>query len=183
MLKIYTKTGDKGQTSLYDNTRIDKDDIRVESYGTIDELNSSLGFAKNFISSSEIRRLIEKVQRELFNVAGELAMQDGSEFPERIEEKNILNLEERIDYYLDQLGRDQTFRFVIPGSNAASGALHMARAVCRRAERHIISLSKETEINPLLLKYVNRLADFIYTLARVLDEQPAFVEFKIPMSK
>lgn len=178
MLKIYTKTGDKGQTSLYDQTRIDKNDIRVESYGTIDELNASLGFAKNFIDHAEIRQLIEQVQRELFNVAGELAMLDGSKFPDRIEEKNIQNLEAGIDHYLDQLGRDQAFQFVLPGSNVASGALHVARTICRRAERRIISLSKEAEISPVLLKYVNRLADYIYTLARVLEEQPTFVEFK-----
>lgn len=178
MLKIYTKTGDKGQTSLYDTSRIDKDDIRVESYGTIDELNASLGFAKTFIDSSEIRQLIEGVQRKLFNVAGELAMLDGSSFPERIEESDIQNLEEGIDYFLEQLGRDQAFRFVLPGSNTASGALHVARTVCRRAERRIITLSKEAETSPLLLKYVNRLADYIYTLARVLEERPTFVEFK-----
>lgn len=178
MLKIYTKTGDKGQTSLYDNTRIDKNDIRVESYGTIDELNASLGLAKNFIGHDEIRQSIEQIQRELFNVAGELAMLDGSKFPDRIEEQHIQNLEKGIDEYLDQLGRDQAFRFVLPGSNVASGALHVARTICRRAERRIISLSKEAEISPVLLKYINRLADYIYVLARVLEEQPSFVEFK-----
>lgn len=178
MLKIYTKTGDKGQTSLYDNTRIDKNDIRVESYGTIDELNASLGLAKNFIDNTEIRQQIEQVQRELFNVAGELAMLDGSKFPDRIEEQHIHALEKGIDDYLEQLGRDQAFRFVLPGSNVASGALHVARTVCRRAERRIISLSQEAEISPILIKYVNRLADYIYTLARVLEENPNFVEFK-----
>lgn len=178
MLKIYTKTGDKGQTSLYDSTRIDKDDIRVESYGTIDELNSSLGFAKNFINDPDTRQFLEKIQRNLFNVAGELAMLDGSQFPDRIEEPDITALEERIDAYLDQLGRDQAFRFILPGSNPASGALHVARTVCRRAERRIISLSKVAEVNPVLMKYVNRLADYIYTLARVTEENPTFVEFK-----
>lgn len=177
MLKIYTKTGDKGQTSLYDQTRIDKDDVRVESYGTIDELNAALGLAKGFVKDDEIYGLIEKVQRSLFNVAGELAMLDGSGFPERIAEGDVAFLESVIDDLLDRIGRDQPFRFILPGSNLGSGALHVARTVCRRAERRIISLSRENEISPVLMKYVNRLADFIYTLARYLEENPTFVIF------
>lgn len=178
MLKIYTKTGDSGQTSLYDQTRINKEDIRVESYGTIDELNSSLGLAKTFINDKEIYRLIERVQRELFNVAGELAMLDGSAFPDRIAEEHVTFLEQTIDAYLDQIGREQVFRFILPGSNSASGALHVSRTVCRRAERRILALAREHTISPVLLKYVNRLADFIYTLARFMEENPQFVEFK-----
>ncbi len=178
MLKIYTKTGDQGQTSLYDQTRINKDDVRVESYGTIDELNAALGLAKGFVGNEEVYQLIEKIQRSLFNVAGELAMLDGTAFPERIGEADVLFLETTIDAYLDRIGRDQPFRFILPGSNLGSGALHVARTVCRRAERRIISLSRIHEVSPELLKYVNRLADFIYTLARYLEENPTFVVFK-----
>lgn len=178
MLKIYTKTGDAGQTSLYDQTRINKEDIRVESYGTIDELNSSLGLAKTFVNDPKIYELIERVQRELFNVAGELAMLDGSGFPDRISEEHITFLEVTIDAYLDQIGRDQVFQFILPGSNAASGALHLSRTICRRAERRIISLGRDQTVSPSLLKYVNRLADFIYTLARFMEENPHFVVFK-----
>lgn len=168
-MKIYTKTGDSGETSLYDQTRINKDDIRVESYGTIDELNASLGFAKTFIEDQEIHELVERVQRELFSVAGELAMLDGAQFPDCIGDRQILFLEQTIDRYLDQLGREQAFRFVVPGTNQASGALHIARTVCRRAERRIISLSGSHPIRPQVLQYVNRLSDFIFTLARIVE--------------
>lgn len=178
MLKIYTKTGDSGQTSLYDQTRINKEDIRVESYGTIDELNSALGLAKTFIADTEIYSLIERVQRELFNVAGELAMLDGSAFPDRIAEEHVLFLEQTIDEYLERIGRDQVFQFILPGSNQASGALHLSRTICRRAERRILTLARGHDISPVLLKYVNRLADFIYTLARFMEENPKFVVFK-----
>lgn len=177
-MKIYTKTGDKGQTSLYDQHRINKDDIRVESYGTIDELNSNLGFAKNFVSDEEIFTLIERIQRELFNVAGELATLDGSKFPERIMETQVKYLEEQIDALLDRMGRNQEFRFILPGSNKESAALHICRTICRRAERRIITLSKTCEINPYLIQYVNRLADMIYTMARFLEDQLTYIYFK-----
>lgn len=179
MLKIYTRTGDKGQTSLYDQTRVNKDDIRVESYGTIDELNAALGMAKQFVQAPHLKSEIERVQRLLFNVAGELATIDGSKFPERISEAEVEILEKGIDAFLDTLGRDQPFRFVLPGSNPASGALHVARTVCRRAERRIITLSGEAEVSSVLMKFVNRLADYIYMLARVVEENPSFVEFKV----
>ena len=179
MLKIYTRTGDKGQTSLYDQTRVNKDDIRVESYGTIDELNSSLGLAKQFIQEPNLRTDIERIQRQLFNVAGELAMIDGSKFPERITETDVEALERGIDTFLDAIGRDRPFLFVLPGSNIASGGLHVARTVCRRAERRIITLSGEAEVSPVLMKYVNRLADYIYMLARMVEENPTYVEFRV----
>lgn len=178
MLKIYTRTGDKGQTSLYDNTRVSKDDIRVESYGTIDELNASLGLAKQYLKEPKLKLQIDHIQRLLFNVAGELAMIDGTGFPERIGEAEVEALEKDIDAFLDILGRDQTFRFVVPGSNIASAALHVARTVCRRAERRIITLSGEAAVSPVLMRFVNRLADYIYTLARVVEENPTYVEFR-----
>lgn len=178
MLKIYTKTGDSGKTSLYDQSRIDKDDIRVESYGTIDELNSSLGLAKAFIGDTKVYQLIERVQRALFNVAGELAMLDGSGFPERISEEDILFIEHEIDEYLDLVGREQAFKFILPGSSTASGALHVSRTICRRAERRITTLAREQTINPVLIKYINRLSDFIYVLARYMEENPQLVVFK-----
>jgi cob(I)alamin adenosyltransferase len=176
-MKIYTKTGDKGQTSLYDQHRINKDDIRVESYGTIDELNSSLGFAKNFVSDETIFDLIEKIQRELFNVAGELATLDGSQFPERIGESHIKYLENQIDALLDSMGRSQEFRFILPGSNKESAALHISRTICRRAERRIVTLSHNAEISPHLIQYVNRLADMIYTMARFLEDHLTYIVF------
>ncbi|WP_432408591.1 cob(I)yrinic acid a,c-diamide adenosyltransferase [Wukongibacter sp. M2B1] len=176
-MKIYTKTGDKGQTSLYDNTRVYKDSIRVESYGTIDELNSYLGFSKNFIDDNDINEIILKLQRELFDVAGELATKDRSKFPEKINENHITELESIIDNYLSKMNKEQQFKFIIPGSNKGSGSLHIARTICRRAERRIITLSRDEEVSPLLVKYVNRLSDVIYTLARYLETKLSYVDF------
>ncbi len=174
-MKIYTKSGDKGQTSLFDNTRVDKDSIRVECYGTIDELNSHLGFAKNFINDAEVVRDINLIQKELFKVAGELATEEGSKFPNKITEKDIEKLENIIDYYISK--SDKSPSFIVPGSNTSSAALHIARTVCRRAERRIITLNKEVKISINLIKYVNRLSDTIYSMARFLEEQIVLVDF------
>lgn len=175
-MKIYTKTGDKGNTSLYDGTRISKDDIRVESYGTIDELNSALGFARTFITDREIVDIIYKIQRELFDVAGELATLDKEKFPEKISESHVEYLEKVIDDYLSRV--DDVNHFIIPGTNAASAALHVARTICRRAERRILTLSKNERVSEQLMKYVNRLSDTIYALARYLESDLKYVEFK-----
>ena len=177
-MKIYTKSGDKGQTSLYDNTRINKDSIRVESYGTIDELNSHLGFARNFVADKRIQDEIMKIQRRLFDVAGELATKDISKFPQLITNKDIEYLENLIDKYLNMINKDQQFKFILPGSNKGSGALHVARTVCRRAERRVITLSSEDNIRPEVIKYINRLSDTIYTFARYLEEDLNYVDFK-----
>ena len=175
-MKIYTKTGDKGQTSLYDGTRVDKDSLRVDCYGTVDELNSTLGLARNFIEDEEIVKKIYEIQRELFNVAGELATSDGEKFPQRVTEDKITDLEVFIDTLLGRMPKvDQ---FIIPGSNKGSAALHVARTVCRRAERRIITLSRHEAISSLLMKYVNRLSDTIYAIARYLETELILVNFQ-----
>lgn len=175
-MKIYTKTGDHGETSLYDGKRVKKDEIRVESYGTIDELNSSIGFAKNFVEDHEVVGILKKIQRELFDVAGELATTDRNQFPEKIEKSHVESLELIIDDYLDKI--DKMDAFIIPGSNLASGSLHVARTICRRAERRILKLSREEEVSEWLLKYVNRLSDTLYAMARYLETDLQYVIFK-----
>ena len=175
-MNIYTKTGDKGSTSLFDSVRVSKDDLRVESYGTIDELNSSLGLAKNFVEDDDIYNLIRGVQRKLFDVGAELATKDKSKRPVSIIEEDIKFLEENIDKYMEKIKKPD--HFIIPGSSKAAGFLHVSRTVCRRAERRIISLSKSDNVSELLIKYVNRLSDFIYTLARYSESKLDEVEFK-----
>lgn len=175
-MQIYTKTGDKGETSLYDGKRIRKDDIRVESYGTIDELNSSLALARNFVEDKQIIEIIYKIQRELFDVAGELATEDDQKFKGKITEEHIEYLERMIDDYLEKMPKMD--RFIIPGTNKASASLHVARTVCRRAERRILTLKKDEYISDTLLKYINRLSDAIYALARYLETDLKYVEFK-----
>lgn len=174
-MKIYTKGGDKGQTSLYDNTRVYKDSIRVECYGTIDELNCFLGLAKNFIEEEEIIKDINIIQKELFNVAGELATIDENKFSNKVKEEDVKVLEKLIDYYMSKA--NATPQFIVPGSSKGSAALHVSRTVCRRAERRIISLSREEEVSPVLLKYVNRLSDAIYAMARFIEDEIVLVNF------
>ncbi|GAB6084902.1 cob(I)yrinic acid a,c-diamide adenosyltransferase [Alkaliphilus crotonatoxidans] len=175
-MKIYTKTGDEGLTSLYDGKRVYKDDIRVESYGTIDELNTALGLARTFIDDQEIVEIIYRIQRELFDVAGELATSDRDQFPEKIKESHIEFLEEVIDQYISRV--EQIDKFIIPGTNRAAASLHVARTVCRRAERRILTLKREVYVSDQLLKYVNRLSDAIYSLARYLETDFKYVIFE-----
>ncbi len=176
-MKIYTKTGDQGTTRLYTNQEINKDSLRVEAYGTIDELNVHLSYAKNLLKDTESKEFITLIQRKLFNVAGELATVD-RDFPEPILEEDVTFLEERIDYYVEQMNKTQENLFIIPGSNQISAYLHVCRTVCRRAERRIISLKRSESVSPTLLKYVNRLSDMIYSIARSKESELDYVRFK-----
>ena len=174
-MKIYTKTGDKGETSLFDNVRVSKDDIRVESYGTIDELNSFLGLSKNYVEDEEIYDILFKIQNKLFVVASNLATEDKNKVKYNIEEEDISYLEEVVDIYMGKLNNPTGF--IVPGSGKGSGHLHVARTICRRGERNIISLSRIAEVDPLVLKYVNRLSDTIYAIARYLEEDERKVDY------
>ncbi len=165
---VYTRTGDKGKTSLYDTTNVFKDSIRVEAYGTIDELNSALGIAKHYIDDKKVQDLIHDIQRKLFDVGAELATEDTSILLTQITEDDVKFLEDTIDHYLQFF--DTPDYFIIPGDNLASGYLHLARTICRRAERHIVTLIHTEEINEQVLIYVNRLSDLIYTFSRYVED-------------
>ncbi|WP_425448635.1 cob(I)yrinic acid a,c-diamide adenosyltransferase [Dethiothermospora halolimnae] len=175
-MAIYTKTGDKGKTSLFDRKRVFKDDLRVESYGTIDELNSQMGLAKNFVDDDKVYELIHKIQRKLFDIGAQLATSDPEKRPTNVNDEDILFLEDMIDEYMDKVTEPN--RFIIPGTSKAAGFLHVARTICRRAERRIISLAREEDTNQFLIKYVNRLSDLLYTLARYSETSLEEVEFK-----
>ncbi len=174
-MKIYTKTGDKGETSLYDGTRVRKDSVRVESYGTVDELNSNLGFASHFIQDEDIRQKLFQVQKKLFFVAGELATKEEGKFKNGVTDEDIAALERWIDEYLTKI--EKVDSFIIPGSSHGSASLHVARTVCRRAERRILALSREDEVRPQVIKFVNRLSDTIYAFARFLEKDITKVDF------
>ncbi len=175
-MKIYTKTGDKGQTSLYDGTRIDKDSLRVESYGTVDELNSSIGFAMKFVEDESIRASLKRIQMRLFYVAGELATIEEGKYKYTVSEEDIQALEKIIDDYIPIIkGAD---KFIVPGSSTAAAALHVSRTICRRAERRIITLKRHEEVRDLLLKFVNRLSDVLYTYARYLESDLTIMDFE-----
>lgn len=175
VMKIYTKTGDKGKTSLFDSVRVSKDDIRVESYGTVDELGSWLGLAKNYVEDEEMYDRIFKIQNKLFTVATNLATEDQSKVSHSMKEEDIKDLEDIVDYYMGQLENKEGF--IVPGSGKKSAYLHVARTVCRRAERRMISLAKIAEVDPLVIKYVNRLSDAIYAMARYSEDKENKVEY------
>lgn len=174
-MTIYTKTGDKGSTSLFDNKRVSKDNIRVESYGTVDELGSFMGLAKNYVDDKEMYELIESIQNKLFTVATNLATEDSTKVKHHILEKDIDDLEKIIDLYMGRLNNPTGF--IVPGSGKKSAYLHVARTVCRRAERRIITLSGHAEVDPLVIKYVNRLSDCLYAMARYSEEKETHVKY------
>ncbi len=174
-MTIYTKTGDKGKTSLFDNKRVFKDDIRVEAYGTVDELGAFMGLAKNYVEDKEMYDYIYKIQNKLFTVASILATEDSTKIKHNIKETDISDLENIIDVYMGRLG-DPT-GFIVNGSGKKSGHLHVARTVCRRAERRIITLSGVAQVDGLLIKYVNRLSDALYAMARYSEENETNVKY------
>lgn len=172
---IYTKTGDKGKTSLFDNIRVSKDDIRVESYGTVDELGTFMGLAKNYVEDKEMYDYIESIQNKLFTVATNLATEDSTKVAHYMVQEDIDKLEEIIDIYMGRL--DDPTGFIVPGSSKKSAYLHVARTVCRRAERRIITLSGISMVDPLVIKYVNRLSDTLYAMARYSEETQTNVKY------
>ncbi|MGO1468907.1 MAG: cob(I)yrinic acid a,c-diamide adenosyltransferase [Tissierella sp.] len=174
-MDIYTKTGDRGKTSLYDSTRLFKDDIRVESYGTIDELISFIGLAKNYVSDEETYKILEDIQNKLFTVTTNLATKEKSKIKFFIEEEDVEKLEKIVDIYMGKL--KSPTGFIIPGTNRKSAYIHVARTICRRGERRIITLAKNEEVDPLLVKYVNRLSDALYAIGRFLEEDEIKVSY------
>lgn len=175
-MNIYTKKGDKGSTSLFDNKRVSKDDIRVESYGTVDELGTFLGLAKNYVNDERMYDEIFDIQNKLFTVATNLATEDQGKVAHHIVEEDIKNLEDIVDHYMGRLENKEGF--IVPGSGKKSAYLHVARTVCRRAERRMISLSKIAEVDPLVIKYINRLSDTIYAMARFSEEKENKVKYQ-----
>lgn len=170
MANLYTKTGDKGQTSLVGGTRVSKDSPRVESYGTIDEANSMLGLAYAQTDRAYIRTTLHTIQGRLFSLGAELASdEEGMEKLKGIlSEEDVAFLEQVVDTCTQTTGK-QT-HFVIPGVDPCSAALHVARTIVRRAERHIVSMSQKYLVRQVVLRYVNRLSDAIYALARLQED-------------
>ncbi len=172
VLKVYTKTGDKGTTGLADGTRIQKDDLRIECYGTIDELNSILGICRQNLEEmpKKEKHLLDSwiyaIQNDLFNIGSDLATPLASRWENMIilSEQDTIQLEKMIDYCQNML--EPLNEFVLPGGTKLNSYLHLARTICRRAERLIVSLSFEKEINPNILPYINRLSDLFFVLSR-----------------
>ncbi len=172
-MKIYTKKGDSGQTDLI-GKRVAKDDLRVECYGTLDEANSYIGvlISSILVESNVVPELI-KIQRKIFDANTQLASVQPIQ---KIVEEDIQFLENRIDFFEQETGPMTSF--ILPGGSLTSSTAHVVRTILRRAERRIISLHKEMEIDPLLIKYVNRLSDYFFALARYLNHLNSIQDIK-----
>ncbi len=170
-MKIYTKKGDRGQTSLFGGGPIPKNDERIEAYGSIDELNSVVGCAVAEMKSGELRQILIDLQKQLFVVGSELASAHPSSEKTKgfIQKKHIQNLENQIDAWEKEL--KPLTQFILPGGAQAAAWLHLARTVCRRAERRTVALSHRSEVRPEILAYLNRLSDWFFVLARLINRR------------
>lgn len=176
-MKIYTKVGDGGNTFLFGGKKVAKNDPRVESYGDVDELNSFLGWAKTQIKAPEIVEKLETVQKELFVLGADLASPAGTKFSRktpRIGKKHVARLEKEIDILEMALPPLRTF--ILPGGHPGGAALHLARSVCRRAERACIPLLKAGSVSLEAQIYLNRLSDYLFVLARAVNHQERWPE-------
>ena len=168
-MKIYTKTGDEGKTSLFDNSRVWKSDQRILSYGSVDELNSSLGIALSLELDPEIRDILIKLQNDLFIVGSDLANPNMSDKKIRTSPEMITFLEQKIDLLEPQL--KPLTSFILPGGTLLASILHLSRTIARRAETHVIALSQNEEINKDAAIYLNRLSDLMFVLARTINQR------------
>ena len=160
--KIYTRTGDDGSTGLGDGSRVDKDSLRVETFGTVDELNSLVGLVLASEISDEVRACLTRTQHELFDLGGELCMPGYTLVPEAC----IDQLEGDLDRFNEDLPPLKDF--ILPGGSEPAARCHLARTVCRRAERLMVSLAKVEDVNEVSMRYLNRLSDLLFVIARVL---------------
>jgi cob(I)alamin adenosyltransferase len=171
-MKIYTKTGDSGETGLFAGPRVSKDSYRIEAYGAVDELNSVLGVAVAAGLPDKVEDLIVAIQNKLFAVGAELATPDpGKQGTSMLTDNDVEKLERAIDNYEAELPALKNF--ILPGGCPAAAQLHVARCVCRRAERRVVTLMRisELEISSRILRYVNRLSDLLFVLSRAVNQK------------
>lgn len=177
-MKIYTKTGDKGTTSLIYGQRVAKNDVRVEAYGSCDETNSMIGLAVSYLKDTKFEEkssfiyILSKIQTTLFHVGAELATPTGKEVKWKLRDEDIAELEKQIDEWDSVL--PPLTNFILPGGHPGGAALHVARTVVRRAERIAVTLGDD--VNPLVLSYLNRLSDFLFVAARFVNAKLGEVE-------
>jgi cob(I)alamin adenosyltransferase len=180
-MRIYTKTGDAGETGLFDGTRVSKADPRVDAYGEVDELNAVLGLARASLAApeAEIDRRLDEIQRELFTV-GALLADPRHRIAARVEKAALApDVVARLEAAIDALEGDvpPLRRFILPGGSAAGALLHVARTVCRRAERRVVSLG-EGAVDPVVIVYLNRLSDLLFVMARAVNHREGRAEIE-----
>ncbi|MCH2023111.1 MAG: cob(I)yrinic acid a,c-diamide adenosyltransferase [Saprospiraceae bacterium] len=168
--KVYTKTGDKGMTALFGGARVPKDHIRIESYGTVDELNSYIGLVRDSVEDESIRKGLLEIQNRLFTVGAILATDPSKQnikTPDLFE-TDVKYLEDEIDMMENTL--TPLKNFILPGGNTAVSYCHIARCVCRRAERLCVALNHIEPLIPIVIKYMNRLSDYLFVLSRFIGQ-------------
>lgn len=164
-MKIYTKTGDSGETSLIGGARVKKDHLRIEAYGTVDELNACLGLVRDAAEQKVYEDQLMQIQNLLFSIGSNLAADDPKAMPlPQLSEESIVALEKAMDEMNEDL--PSLRNFILPGGDLAASHCHLARTICRRAERRVVSLNEQAEVNSLIVRYLNRLSDYLFTLAR-----------------
>lgn len=175
-MKIYTKFGDSGETALYGGTRIPKDALQIEAIGTVDELNAYIGYAQTLIDDTDLSQLMERIQNHLFDVGADLATPatHTKSADIRISADFTSEMETAIDALSDEL--PPLTNFILPGGCNAGAVLHVARAVCRRSERCVVRLTREVDVNPEILRSLNRLSDLLFVLARVVNHRSQMPE-------
>ncbi|MGE5674780.1 MAG: cob(I)yrinic acid a,c-diamide adenosyltransferase [Mycobacterium leprae] len=171
-MRIYTRTGDRGETSLRWGERIPKDNLRVEAYGTVDETNAAVGLALSLlpVAASPLADKLRQIQRELFDVGADLAARPdrATSGQPKVQVALVTQLEQAIDELTATL--PPLKHFILPGGTPAASALHVARTVCRRAERRVVSLMAVEPVDPILLQYLNRLSDYLFVAARAVNQ-------------
>ena len=170
LTRIYTRTGDDGTTGLADGARLPKDHVRIEAIGSVDELNACIGLLRAQALGQDIDRSLAGVQHRLFDLGGELAMPD----TELLSDARTLELEQMLD--LANADLPALHEFVLPGGNEAAARCHLARTVCRRAERDLLRLSRSESVNSASVRYLNRLSDLLFVYARVLARRHGGIE-------
>ena len=176
-MKIYTRSGDQGETSLFGGPRVSKDHARIEAFGAVDELNAHLGLTRTNLageatteSTNDLDELVGRIQHQLFDLGAELATPSPEEKGVALlTDKHILRLEEAIDHYQQHL--EPLTQFILPGGAQAAAGLHVARCVCRRAERLVVALGHHEALRETPMQYLNRLSDLLFVLARVANHR------------
>jgi cob(I)alamin adenosyltransferase len=173
-LKGYTGTGDKGETGLYGGTRVGKENPRVEAYGAVDELNSQVGVVRALVKKDKVDDILRVVQKDLFTLGGDLASELVNARVPRIGQDDVARLERVVDEIHE--GLRPLKRFILPSGSIVGAELHVARSVCRRAERRVVALSRVESVNPEIVRYLNRLSSLLFDLARWANKKDKVVE-------
>jgi len=178
MPRMYTRTGDKGETGLFSGERVPKSSLRVDAYGAVDELSSWIGYTRSLLDDNEIDAILERIQRDLFLVGAELATRPKESSAQKVQvtQAMVKLLEEEIDR-LDA-GLPPLSTFIVPGGTSAAAALQVARTIARRAERRTVTLAQSETLNPALVPYLNRLSSLLFVLARVVNMRAGIEEKK-----